>query len=463
MKLLKNLSLFSLLILLLLTSCRDEMDDLIPLDFNRTEISEVLINASLNGTVIDEEGNALEAVLVRVNGRLTQTDEFGVFALNNITMDQNGAVVSVEKDGYFESTKVVMTSVNQTSHTEIMLIEKILTASFNASTGGTSSMNGGATVDIPAAGVRLESGGAYSGNVNVYATYLDPTSSDLTQRMPGDLRATNSENEAMILETYGMIGVELESDSGEKLNIADGQTATIEIPVPSSLMGTAPATIPLWHFDEESGYWIEEGEATLTSNDTYVGTVSHFSFWNCDVPYPLVKIEGLVKDDRDFCLSSVRVEISLNSSGRTAYGYTDNDGKYEGLVPKDEELTLEIYDDCGGELYSAQIGPFGNDAIIPTINISANSGNFLQVTGSLVDCDNDVESNGYVLLEFTGAGHDIIVVNADGSFDGLVNTCNEMEVTISGISSNPFSQGTTTLHDITGATELNVGTLISCW
>lgn len=458
MKLLKGLPFLLLFTFLAISSCGDkEEDDPI------TEIPEKLITASINGSVVDEDGVPMDNVDVSIGSILTFTDANGVFSFNDIEMNQNGTLINAEKGGYFNNAKVVFTKANKTSVTKIMLIEKIVTNSFEASSGGFSTMNGGATVDIPADGVELASGGAYSGNVHVFATWLDPTAEDLQLRMPGDLRATNLSDETVKLETYGMIGVELEGDDGEALNIADGQLATIELPVPASLQGSAPSTIPLWHFDEETGYWVEDGEATLTNGDTYVGTVSHFSFWNVDVPYNFVHIEGRITDDQQQGVSWLEVQITLDANGEVAYGYTDEDGFYNGYVPINEGLTLRVFGDCGEEIYTEQIGPFSEDAVIPTFEIPNSSTNLLTVLGVLHDCQNEIEPDGYVRVHLGQDQYNYIPVNNDGTFSGTVNICDLMEVGISGVSNDPFSQGTTTTHPIPASNELDVQTLITCW
>lgn len=455
---LKNLSFLFLLTALVLSSCVKEPIEPDPIKI----IPEVLINASLNGTVIDESRIPIENAIIRSGSNTTESDINGVFSFNNIQVNQNGAKISIEKEGYFNNTKVVFTKSNKTSISNILLIEKKVTSTFTASTGGTSTMNGGATVSIPAEGVKLEDGTIYSGDVAVYATWLDPTADDLNLRMPGDLRASNSDDEAVKLVTYGMMGVELEGVNGEALNIADGQSATIEFPVPASLLSSAPATIPLWHFDEATGYWIEEGEATLTGNK-YVGTVSHFSFWNVDVPYDFIHINGTITDQDQAAISDLAIQISMNSNGETAYGYTDFDGVYEGYVPKDETLTMKVLDICGMEIYVEEIGPFSDDSNIPTIVISNSSANFLTVYGMLQDCNNEVETNGYVYVNIEGSWNNYIDVDSDGNFNGTISVCDQMEIMVSGVSLDPFSQGTSTVHDIEGVTELNVGTLVTCW
>ena len=67
----------------------------------------------------------------------------------------------------------------------------------------------------------------------------------------------------------------------------------MSIPVGSTQTSSAPAEIPLWYFDETNGVWKEEGKATLQGNE-YVGEVSHFTFWNCDISWDLIYLDGSV-------------------------------------------------------------------------------------------------------------------------------------------------------------------------
>ena len=108
--------------------------------------------------------------------------------------------------------------------------------------------------------------------------------------MPGNLTGLTTNNEQKLLQTYGMIAVELEGGAGEKLNLAAGKIATISMPIPASMVASAPATIPLWYFNDTTGVWIEQGTATKQGSN-YLGTVSHFSFWNCDVPSNFVNLK----------------------------------------------------------------------------------------------------------------------------------------------------------------------------
>ncbi|MFK8104068.1 MAG: carboxypeptidase-like regulatory domain-containing protein [Saprospiraceae bacterium] len=425
----KKFGLLFFLATLLFSSCRkdDESSGTFP---PQPSTPERVVNGTFYGTVMDEANQPIEDALVTLGLDTRTTDENGIFAFKNVAINQKGSLVKVEKEGYFHNSKFVGSNLNKRNFVNIKMIRKILTGSFSTTNGGTITTNDGASIEFAANAIRTESGAAYNGNVNVYATWLDPTAPDLAQRMPGDLRATNADNQQQQLTTFGMIGVELEGDAGEALNLAAGQTATIALPVPTSLLSNAPATIPLWHFEETTGYWIEEGEATLQGNK-YVGTVSHFSFWNCDLPGDFIYIDGVITNPEGEPLASVLVRITETSSGVSNVGWTDESGAFAGAVPSNQALTLAILNTCGEVIFSESIGPFTADATIPTISITGVEEEFINFSGVLIDCDNNPVENGYLKVSFNNQTT-IIPADENGGFNGTVSTCNASTIDVIG-------------------------------
>jgi hypothetical protein len=206
----------------------------------------------------------------------------------------------------------------------------------------------------------------------------------------------------------------LRGSGGEDLNLAEGSTAEITVPLDASLLSDAPATIPLWYFDETNGYWIEEGQATLVGN-TYVGTVSHFSFWNCDIPAEAVNLCVTVINASNDNLTNLNVGITSNTYG-TRYGYTNSNGEVCGLVPSNETLGISIYsyDICGqSPIYSGTIGPFTADSSI-SITVEDNPNIISEtVTGIFNDCSGSPVTNGYVDLRYGQQNFSELVTDGD--------------------------------------------------
>lgn len=457
----KNVTAFFLIFTLFFIACKK--DNTVTEPENPTTIIPTPpvsnITASLNGQVMDETGAAIAEVTVRVGSQMYLTDENGFFRFDDITMNELGTYIRFEKSGYFQGAKFVEPRSNMSSIIQAVLIEKTLTGAFQSASGASVTTPENAEVTFPNNAIRLENGGDYDGTVNVFAKWFDPTATDLLETMPGDLRASNQIGDFVQLATYGMLAVELESETGEALNLKEGQTATLSFPVPASLLNNAPATIPLWYFNETTGYWIEEGTATLEGNN-YVGEVSHFSFWNCDAPFPLVQLTGNLEDKFGNPIAGYPVNILVNSNQLTGGSFTNGNGLFTGKVPKDEILTIRIYDFCGSLIYEQEIGPFSEDVTLPTIQIQ--EGNLTVVHGQLLDCDNNPLPNAYAHLAINGfAGN--ALADENGDFQLALPACivgSELQVV--GYDLDALKTSETYTFELTEQPFFDVGEIILC-
>ncbi|MFC0605841.1 hypothetical protein, partial [Winogradskyella pulchriflava] len=260
--------------------------------------------------------------------------------------------------------------------------------------------------------------------------HLDPADEDMPMQMPGMLYAENEDGAERMLQTLGMLAVELKGSGGEDLNLAQGSTSEIKIPVDPNQINIAPATIPLWHFDEARGYWKEEGFATLQGN-MYVGNVSHFSFWNCDVSAQTVNLCVDVFYEGGISLSNIGVEI-ISSTYESVIGYTNKHGKVCGIIPRYENLELNVFANelCDGvSIFSQSIGEFINSGEISIIIPSDSNIITETVTGTFNTCDGDPVTNGYAQLTYdnliTYGTETITDLIDDGNFEMNTIRCEE--------------------------------------
>lgn len=269
-----------------------------------------------------------------------------------------------------------------------------------------------------------EDGSSYLGDVNVSAFHLLPSDENLNQLMPGMLYAQTLSNNEAFLETFGMLNVELRGSSGEKLQITEGHTAGIEMVIDDSQIASAPATIPLWHFDQQKGYWIEEGSVSKVGNK-YIGSVSHFSWWNCDAPFEVVTLQATIKDNDGMPIAYAGVRIIISDSGFGTLSYTDANGQVSGMVPANEGLTLQVISagNCSGNvIHSQNIGPFTTDTTLPDIVVTLQASDVTTVSGMLNDCDNQAVTNGYVVLSYAD-GPQVVVPVSNGTFSANLIVC----------------------------------------
>ncbi|MEY8847508.1 hypothetical protein AB9K26_01735 [Psychroserpens sp. XS_ASV72] len=376
------------------------------------------INARFIGKVINEANNPISDVTIMVGNTITTTDANGVFSVESASVFEKFAYIKASKDGFIDGSRAIVPSdgINQVT---IMLLDLDTTASINSGETSTVNLPNGAQVVFDGAFEDAQ-GNPYSGAVKVTLKHLNPDSNVMEMQMPGMLFAENTNGSARILETYGMIAVEMRSTSDEELNLANGSSAQISIPMPSSV-NNAPNTIPLWYFDDEGGYWKEEGQATLQGNN-YVGNVSHFTFWNWDFDYPFVQLCITLTDMDGNVLPYTALDLyspALASTG--TYGYTNGSGIECGLVPANDELTLTVpaYG-CVNNDFSTAIGPFSTDQNI-TIQVTDADALTTNFIGVFNDCDGNPITNGYMQLFYNDSTQTIPIDN--GIIDLTIDYC----------------------------------------
>ena len=420
-------------------------------------------NSDFMGRVVDLQNNPVSGAMVQIGNSTTDTDMNGVFIIRDAQVYEKFAYVKVEKAGFLHGSRslVPTAGINQV---QIMLLPQTVTQTVSSGTTATVSLSNGAAVDLSGAYSNAD-GSDYTGDVQVTLHLLNPTDDDMQQQMPGMLLAENLQNEARMLETLGMVAVELRSDTGEKLNLSEGTTATISVPLDPETLAGAPNEIPLWYFDEENGYWIEEGSATLQGTK-YVGTVSHFSFWNCDIPTEYVNICMNITDSNNNPLSNIQVRIESEFNG-TGYGYTNDSGEVCGIIPANQTLNLQyfLHNICNNiEIpnSSETVGPFSENTTLNIVLDASEIEDYLEtITGVFNTCDGNPVVNGYVeVIIEDGLGFYSLVT--DGTYEINVLSCNEnASISITGYDYDTLQTTSEINYTLTSpVTEL--GTLSAC-
>ncbi|WP_289045148.1 hypothetical protein [uncultured Olleya sp.] len=377
------------------------------------------ISARFMGNVINETGNPISGVQISIGNSITFTDANGVFSIEEATVYEKFAYIKASKSGFIDGSRSLVPSdgVNQV---KIMMLDAEPLTTIYSGQEFNIGLPDGTSIDLPST-YEYQNGFAYQGEVSVVLKHLNPDDDTMDLQMPGTLIAENESGDLRVLETYGMIAVELIASDGESLNIADGTEATITIPVPANAVNP-PSTIPLWYFDEVYGYWVEEGYATL-EGDKYVGQVTHFSFWNCDDPFASSELcVNLVTQNGD-PLQNTYVQLQRESTdwNSSSSGITNQNGSVCGLIPSDETLTLVLPDfGCIGYDYTQNIGPFSEDTTI-TVTVEDTNVMTTNLTGVFNNCSGEVATNGYVQLFYNNSSS--IIPVTDGNLNLVIDYC----------------------------------------
>lgn len=386
------------------------------------------------GRVIDKDKNPLTGVQIKIGSKQATTDQNGVFKINGADVHEDYAYVKATKAGYVNASRALI-PVEGTNNVKIMMLTEEVDATINSGEASSVSFDDGSEVEFSGDFIT-ENGEAYSGSVDVIAHHLNPNDDDFYQKMPGMLYGANEDNEERMMQTFGQMSVELRGENGEDLNLAADSPATLHFPLDQNLEAEAASTIKLWYFDEDKGYWIMQGEASL-ENGEYVGEVKHFSFWNCDVPVEAVEINFNVENQNGDALNDVKLDIESDTYG-TTYGITNGYGQVAGLVPNGEALGLKIYafpfSQSETIVYDESIGPFSSDEDV-TITVDYSNTPSIEntsITGTLQTCDNNNVSNGYATVIYQGVKSYQSVEN--GEYDMTISYLNNnLDFTFEGI------------------------------
>lgn len=417
----KKLLLLGWLIAFALASCSDDPaktePGVDPAPTPEPESPEVIVDETMKmqdmaitGFVKDTQGNAVPDVLVSTGESSVLTHSSGAFRLEKVGIVAGRSVVRFEKEGYFD---VVRSFVKEEKDIwEVVICPKgnssmAATVTFNAS-DSKQLKAGNMKVDMPANSIVVENTGEpYTGTVKADILYLDPQSDSFTAMMPGgDLAAVRQDNSEVTLVSYGMVSVKLTSDNGQQLQLKKGEKSVLTFPVPEGMDQGLPETIPLWYYNEKAGLWVESGVAKRSGNE-YAGEVSHFSYYNLDIPEERAQIKGRVLDCKDRPVKNLQVKV-----GQT-HDYTNDEGYYSAYVPANTLLKASIPAEeyksmkvisipgiAGGSSYTQNIS-------LPCLNI---------ITGRVVNTCSE-NSASIIWLSYNGQEGTYYYAGVDGYFE----------------------------------------------
>jgi PKD domain len=196
------------------------------------------------------------------------------------------------KSGYADQFKALeLPETAESGYLEVKLMPREANQTLpNASNGGAVTGKESAKVTLPANALVDSSGNAVTGAVQVAITPVDVVKN--IGGFPGKFEGVNSSGQAGLIVSYGTTEYVF-SKGNERLNLAPGQAATIEIPIYTALNPDGSSvkvgdSYPMWSLDERTGGWVQEGTGVVVASSASPsglalrGAVTHFSWWNHD-------------------------------------------------------------------------------------------------------------------------------------------------------------------------------------
>ena len=388
--------------------------------------------------IVRNTGNApINMAVVRsiFGGEETRTDANGVFFLNNILVYDKLGYITIEKPGFHKGSRSFLPLEQGSNRVNIQLLPMTLSGSFNSNSGGQITA-GLLQLNFPANAIQ-QYGQPYNGIVNVYAQALDPSSAEMFDQMPGELLGGMNDS-LRLLRSFGMATIELRDANYQLLQLQDSTFATLHFTIPEDLVAEAPASIDWWSFDETAGYWKHEGLAQKQGS-VYVGSASHFSWWNCDIPENFVDFNGFVNSVDGIPISDAQINVVTSGIG-AGITYTNSEGEFKSRVPNNRSFTLNIKLKCGttnnwataySENITSEVSPI-------TGQYTASLENRFPISGNLVNCEGQPVAFGYLKMDgqifFTSNGQFNILACTTGAYSLLgFDTSNPDSIKVSSI------------------------------
>lgn len=380
---------------MIIISChKDSIEETIIIDdFEPITIYEV----DVKGIIADQDGAPIENALVSITDKTIRTDQYGYFKLEDISSGTQGSWLDVTAAGYIATGRRIDVLNSLDIIVTVNMLDIPDEASFNGADGGRINISDEASVTFFPNGITRD-GQAYGGNVFIRALSISPDDPDLIKRMPGNLVGVTLDNDIESLQSYGMFYITLEDDMGNELQPSVDTKAILRMKIPEAVKSDAPTSMPMWYFDQSLGFWKEEGIAEKIG-DFYEASVSHFTWWNIDLPVgDLVNVCITVKGENDILPNT---DI-LYSSPSQQYGVLTSNA--EGVIctalPRGEVIALSLFiEACDAGIDEAMIGPFSEDQKNIDVTLLTTSDSQIKISGTVRNCDNETinESRVYVI------------------------------------------------------------------
>ncbi len=315
-----------------------------PEDF---DIYEGPASGRINGVVVDQDGQPLAGVPVRLStGEEQSTDDNGAFLFSELTPtsepddELERYHVSFGGDGHTTAQRLVLIEDWETRSLHVTLMETGSTVAFDAELGG-SFEEGPLQVEIPPQAFVDGEGDVVTGEIQLSMTAPDVGVTG-TAGAPGDFWGVTADGETMGLASFGFFELVAEQD-GEELNLAEGVTVptsyTMSEHLPETQMELLGDQMDFWWWNPDEAIWEYESTADVVTDAKGVRTMSvdlpHFSSWNYDYAYESTCVEFTVLDP----LGNPIEGANLTMEGLT-YAISHYVGAESGSTDEDGKVTL---------------------------------------------------------------------------------------------------------------------------
>ena len=224
----------------------------------------------MQGVTVGQDGKAAKFVDLFFNDKqVDRTDVDGMFSFP-IPKDTKRVVVTF-KDHIFnkfqEEDKIFVLSKGQQARYKVTLKEKPQPVIFDASKPANFTLgrdsDSFADLELPENSLLTEDGSVFRGNAKASVSVTDPRNLSDILTAPGDFTTVNEDSREELLETFGMVKLNLEDASGKPLVMSKPMKVYLDPEKLNLTVSDGDASVKLYWLDRKTGRWREAGYFSL--------------------------------------------------------------------------------------------------------------------------------------------------------------------------------------------------------
>lgn len=281
----------------------------------------------ITGVVVGIKGAVEKPITyceIKIGDNYYNADDKGVFQFEVPEDKQRLSAVFVDTYylEYADFTKVFRIVQGQSLFSKIVLRVKPTPKPFNSSEpfkvpiGDSGDGSAFAEIEIPEDALLKDDGTIFTGQANLRMTVTDPRNATDVMTAPADFSTINEDGEEQILVSYGMLSLDFEDDSGNKLSTSKSIKLFLDPEkLNISVDSNGNTSTKLWWLEENTGRWMEAGDLWLDTKETNRSRRSPTRFLLTEIT-PVVQRQGPLNIDDTTNFGAVRVAAPPGSTVR---------------------------------------------------------------------------------------------------------------------------------------------------
>lgn len=294
--------------------------------------AQVLFNTTVTGKILNEKGFPVQQCEVKINNRLSYTDDNGEYFLQDVAIDSLGQMMEISKSGFESKYVFILPVLNDVVIRDVTLYPSItknrvtLDQTYKVS-----------RADIVAS---LEAG-TFSDNMHLYDIDF------IVQNATGDVDFPFNIpylNKVSLVYAIPKTGFFIEARDASTGLLPPTQQKLIEVNLSEYLKRDTDSDLALFYYDKKQQLFIQDEEEDVLSGKVGIKGNTYYLIGSKGSNNAIsIQLKNIQQSE----ISNVRYYIKDKDKPEYKAVYTDDEGKINCVLPKQKEFVLYQRDICG--------------------------------------------------------------------------------------------------------------------